>query len=632
MLLADTVLVLLALQLAYLARFEGRIPEGYRPGYWVAAASLAVFCALGSLATGLHCWAFLTAGAWEALRLALTRLGASFAFVVLLAAVDGPPVPSSVIVLEFFLFLALTGALRFGPRLFISWRMDRRRDREQKVPRVLVVGAGTTGEILVRSLNRSPHCPFHVVGLVDDAPHKRHTSVGGKRVLGTLDELPRLVRTHAVDKVLIAIRCLEPDRIRAMLRLCAELKVGFKTLATPQELLDRPFSAAMLKELGVEQLMTREAVKLDESRIRALAQGRTILVTGAGGSIGSEITRQLAACEPARLVLVDINENELYLLTRELEERRLRVRVVAAVADIRDADRLLRLGREHRPHYVFHAAAHKHVPLMEDAPDEAVKNNVTGSLNVARMADACAAERFVLVSTDKAVFPTSIMGATKRVAECTVRDLLRHSRTAFTAVRFGNVLGSAGSVTHLFQRQIARGGPVTVTHPDCKRYFMTLSEAVSLLLVAGLSDYGELCVLDMGTPVLIAELAAAMIVMAGHVPQKEIAIEFTGLRPGEKLSERLLTEEEEQTREVRGKIIVVRSPPPPPNLRELLLRLQRAAEEGDPDEVRVALKALVPSYTRVPAQPLPRAEVDEPAETPERDDPAPRAPVSLDGI
>jgi len=298
----------------------------------------------------------------------------------------------------------------------------------------------------------------------------------------------------------------------------------------------------------------------------------------------------------AQLVLVDIYENEMYLKVRQLREQYTRIDIRAEVADVRDAARMKRLGEQYRPQYVFHAAAHKHVPLMEEAPEEAVKNNVLGTLNVARMADACGAERMVFISTDKAVRPASVMGVSKRVGEMVVRQVARDSRTRMTAVRFGNVLGSAGSVVSIFKQQIERGGPVTVTHAECTRYFMTISEAAGLVLLAGLGGFGEICILDMGEPIKIADLAANLITMAGSIPGQEIPIVFTGLRPGEKLHEELLTDEEERTHRVRDRIAVAQSPAPPRDLLHRIEELERVAGAGDRPGILRVFGELVPSF------------------------------------
>jgi FlaA1/EpsC-like NDP-sugar epimerase len=361
----------------------------------------------------------------------------------------------------------------------------------------------------------------------------------------------------------------------------------------------------MLHDLSAEDLLPRDPIAFNQDEIRRQVEGRSVLVTGAAGSIGSEICRQLATHGVSELVLVDMNENELYLLARQLQAERPRTRIHAEVADIREYERLRRLGDRYHPELVFHAAAHKHVPLMEDAPEEAVKNNVFGTLNVALVAHETGAAHLVVISTDKAVNPTSVMGATKRIAELVVRDLARRSGTCMTAVRFGNVLGSAGSVVPLFKQQIERGGPVTVTHPDCTRYFMTIPEAVGLVLIAGLGRYGDLCVLDMGEPIRISEIAANLITLAGRVPGTEIPIVYTGLRPGEKLYEELLTEEEEETAQVRNRINVAKSPAPPPDLARRLHDLQEFALAGDRENILATIETLVPTYRRTPGQPLP---------------------------
>ncbi|HSB61802.1 MAG TPA: polysaccharide biosynthesis protein, partial [Vicinamibacteria bacterium] len=357
-------------------------------------------------------------------------------------------------------------------------------------------------------------------------------------------------------------------------------------------------SVSMLQDLAPEDLLPRIPVRFDAEETRSYVRGRRILVTGAAGSIGSEICRQVAGLEPAGLVLADLDENGLYFLFRQLQRAHPALRLVPEVVDIRDAARLRQLGEEHRPHCVLHAAAHKHVPLMERNPEEAVKNNVLGCRNMVRMADAVGAERFVLISTDKAVNPASVMGATKRIAEMLVRHHARRSRTTFAVVRFGNVLGSAGSVVPLFKMQIARGGPVTVTHRDCRRFLMTTREAVGLTLLAGLGAEGDLFVLEMGEPIRVLDLARNMITLAGHVPEEDIPIVFTGLRPGEKLHEELMTEEEARSsRVVREGIRAVQSPPPPDDLDARVDVLAGLADRAERGLLREGLREIVPDYT-----------------------------------
>jgi FlaA1/EpsC-like NDP-sugar epimerase len=513
-----------------------------------------------------------------------------------------------------FIVTALMGCVHYAPRLTLGWIERRRRIRREGALRTIVVGAGAAADLLARDLLRSWASTHCVVGFVDDDPAKIRTRLHGKPVLGSLRELPELIEKHQVRMVLLAIPRLPADRIREILSMCGSSKASFRIIPSSFAYLDERVSASMLHDLSPEDLLPRDAVAFDHAEIRGHVEGRRVMVTGAGGSIGGELCRQLAANGVWQLVMVDMNETEIYLRARELEEDHPGVSVRCEVANIRDPSRLQRLAMEYQPQYVFHAAAHKHVTLMEDAPEEAVKNNVFGTLNVARMAHECGAERLVVISTDKAVKPTSVMGATKRIAELVTRQVARSSRTHMTAVRFGNVLGSAGSVVPLFQRQIERGGPVTVTHPDCTRFFMTIPEAVGLVLVAGLGGYGELCVLDMGEPIRIADLAANLITMAGHVPEVEIPIVFTGLRPGEKLWEELLTEDEEQTKQVRDRIKVAKSPPPPHDLEDRLRELRAAADAGDREAVLRGIERLVPSYRRTPNRPTEIAPPEPPRE------------------
>lgn len=592
----DALSTVSSLYIAFFVRFEGQIPAEVLSTIPEALAILVPIRIGMTLLFGLHRWSFRLSGFHEAVRLATATLAGSACFVAVFYFFQRLGPPRSVILLEFFLTSAALAALRFSPRLAAGWYGDRWRARQEGVRRTVIVGAGSAGDLLIRDLLRSRDHSYSVVGFVDDDPRKLRTSLGGRPVLGRLGDLPDIISEYEVTQVLIAIPRLSSDRIQTILRLCSSLKVHFKIIPVSFTYLNERITASMLHDLSPEDLLPRDANVFDVEETRRLVSGKRILVTGAAGSIGGEIARQVSAYGCDTLVLVDINENDLYFLYRELRERRPDLHVHAEVADIRESARLMSLGMRHHPQFVFHAAAHKHVPLMEDAPEEAVKNNVSGTDHVARMADACGAERFVLISTDKAVRPSSIMGASKRVAELIVRDMDRRSATRFTAVRFGNVLGSAGSVVPLFKKQIERGGPVTVTHPECRRYFMTIPEAVGLVVLAGLGDYGDLCILDMGQPIRILDLAAHMITMAGLVPGSDIRIEFTGLRPGEKLSEELMTEEEEQSQAVRNRIYLAKGPPPPADLQECLAELRQQADSGDRPGMIRSFKRLIPSF------------------------------------
>jgi FlaA1/EpsC-like NDP-sugar epimerase len=600
----DALIAVCALAYAFLLRFEGRIPASMHGAVPMALAVVVPIRVATAVAFRLHRWSFRASGLLEAARLAIatTTGSAVLALVAPLAFV-----PRSVVVLEFFFTTSFMAAYRFAPRLILAWSNDRRCSRSAAARRTLIVGAGNSGDLLLRELSRTPDHPYFVVGLVDDDPATTGTWIGGKPVLGRIADLTRLISEHRVATVMLAIPSLAGERVREILRLCSTQKASFKIVRSSFSAKHRGH-APTLHDLSPDDLLPRDPVAFDRAEIRALVQGRRILITGGAGSIGGEIARQAAELGAALVVLVDMNENELYLGYRRLRARFSHADIRAEVADVREATRLHQLGRVYSPDYVFHAAAHKHVPLMEDAPEEAIKNNVFGTLNVARMASACGAARLVFISTDKAVNPSSIMGATKRIGELVVRDLARASRTRMTAVRFGNVLGSAGSVVPLFKEQIERGGPVTVTHPDCTRYFMTISEAVGLVLAAGLGGYGDLCVLDMGQAFRIADLAASMITMAGYIPNVEIPVVYQGLRPGEKLHEEPLTEDEERTHVVRSRIKVAKSPAPPADLAERLEEVRRYAEAGDREGIVRVVRALVPTYrngeaaTPVPAQ------------------------------
>ena len=594
----DALLITASIYTAYLLRFEGAIWPEYRQIFWRFLPLFVVIRLSLHLAFGLHRWSFRLSGLHEALRVVIATLAGTAVFVTVFYFLQTPGPPRSVLAMEFFLTASLVGAFRFSPRFAQTWLLAQSRSRSGSRKRTLIVGAGSAGDLLQRDLLRSDEHPYDVVGYVDDDRRKWGQWIGGRPVLGPIANLPALARSREVEQLLFAIPRMPAERLREILAACAELKLSYKILPVSFAYLNDRADLKALSDLSPDHLLPRHEVQFDDEELDGLVRGRRILVTGAAGSIGSEACRQVAAHAPARLVLADIDENNLYFLYRHLRQLYPELRVDAQIVDIRDAARVEQLLRDCRPQDLVHAAAHKHVPLMEYAPEEAVKNNVIGCLNVITAADRLGVERFVLVSTDKAVNPTSVMGATKRVAELLVQQRAATSRTRFSTVRFGNVLGSAGSVVPLFKEQIARGGPVTVTHPECRRYLMTIPEAVGLVLLSGLGGRGELLILEMGEPILILDLARMMISLSGHVPGGDIPIVITGLRPGEKLDEQLMTAEEAaRSREVRPKVRAVESALPPQDLLERIERLQAVAAVGDREAVIAALRTVVPNYT-----------------------------------
>jgi FlaA1/EpsC-like NDP-sugar epimerase len=598
-----------ALYLAMALRFEGIIPPDYAAMLPPLAAVFVVSRVAVSFLFRLHLWSFRLSGLADATRVVAAGLtGTAVAVAVIffvrtgvLGAIDLAP-PRSVVALEFFITTTVMGLMRYSSRLANVLIGERQRARRQEIVRTIIVGAGAAGEMLLRDLQRSQRHHYHVVGFVDDDRGKWGMILGGKVVLGPVDRLPRLAERHRVEEVLIAIPLLAAARVREILNLCTGTKLRFKRL--PLSFLDHRArgAAAMLHELTPEDLLPRPQVRLALGAAAGAVRTRSVMVTGAAGSIGSELCRQLLQAGVPRLLMVDINENDLYLMSIRLRREFADAELHAEIADIRDEARMRSLAETFRPQDLFHAAAHKHVPLMESAPCEAVKNNIVATWALARVADGAGVERFVLISTDKAVRPTSVMGASKRVAEMIVRHWARRSRTRFTAVRFGNVLASAGSVVPIFREQITTGAPVTVTHPDVRRYFMTIAEAVGLVLQAGYGDFGELCVLDMGEQIRIADLARHMITMSGLVPEVDVPIVYTGLRPGEKLHEELLTEEEESTSKVSDKIFTASCPPPPADLEVKLAALALAAAGERRDDVISIVRELVPSYRPFPGE------------------------------
>jgi FlaA1/EpsC-like NDP-sugar epimerase len=504
--------------------------------------------------------------------------------------------PRSVVLIDYVLALLFVGGARFSIRALRPPNAPLP-SKEEKPTRVLIVGAGDAGEMLLRELVRKYPGRYEVVGYVDDDRTKLGGHIHGVRVRGLIEELPRVVAEHEVDEILIAIPTASGAQMRRIAELCKSTGASFKTIPGLGDLVGGQVTISQLRPVAIEDLLGRDPVQLDMALISTEMKGHTVMVTGAGGSIGSELCRQVARFEPSALILVERAENALFHIHRELQGRFPTLKLVPCLADVAEPKRMDDIFTAHRPTVLFHAAAHKHVPMIEWNPCEAVKNNVLGTRALADLADRHGVERFVMISTDKAVNPTSVMGTSKRVAEIYVQALSQRSKTRFVTVRFGNVLGSNGSVIPIFQEQIARGGPVTVTHPDMRRYFMTIPEASQLVLQAGvMGNGGEIFVLDMGQPVKIADLARDLITLSGLTVGEDIEIEFTGLRPGEKLFEELSVDAEHAEKTRHPGIFVGRFRPCDwDELQDQLGLLARTP--SDPSAVRAQLKRIVPEYT-----------------------------------
>ena len=486
----------------------------------------------------------------------------------------------------------------------IYWRVLRRAlkfteiKNKEDIKKVLVIGAGEGGALVSSEYKKHPNLGKKVVGFIDDDRQKLGTYINGIKVLGNRNDIVSVAQKKNIDEIIIAIASINDEVLRGIIDKCKDAKVLVKIMPGVAEMIDEKFSINKIRDVNVEDLLGREAITLDHEGIADYLEGKVVLVTGGGGSIGSELCRQIAKFEPKQLIIFDIYENNAYEIQNELKRNYPNLNLVTLIGSVRDKVKLKQVYNKYSPQVVFHAAAHKHVPLMEDSPAEAIKNNVVGTFNVAKLASKHNVERFVLISTDKAVNPTNVMGATKRMCEMIIQSIDKVSKTEFVAVRFGNVLGSNGSVVPLFKRQIANGGPVTLTHKDITRYFMTIPEAAQLVLQAGAyAEGGEIFVLDMGEPVKIYDLAENLIKLSGFEPHKDIKIEITGLRPGEKLYEELLMNEEGLT-ETKHKKIFIGKPGEFEfdDIERKINELLNIAINGNEQMLRGKLKEYVPTY------------------------------------
>lgn len=599
--------------LAHLLRFDWVLPPqaAERLPFALPVTVALQFGVLWAFGLRRYSWRFV--GLRESLRLASTLALATGVLVVVRTTAQATGwhwlepmmLPWGVIAMDLAIaFLGVTG-IRVAARLRAE-----RASRGQVQPkngtavRTLLIGAGQAGVMVARELENRPELNLLPVGFVDDDSLRHGQVVQGLRVLGPTTKLKELALKHGAKQVLITIASAPRSRLRGIVKFCEEAGLAVKVVPGLFEMVAGGGTFSAIRDVAIEDLLGREAVELDLQAIAEDLRDRVVLVTGAGGSIGSELCRQIAAFQPKRLVLVEQAENALFLIHRELTAKFPELPIVPRIADVCEAQRMLAVFQEHRPEAVFHAAAHKHVPMMEWNPGEALKNNVRGTRMVADMSHAHGVRQFVLISTDKAVNPTSVMGATKRVAEMYVQALAKQSPTRFVTVRFGNVLGSNGSVIPIFREQLQQGGPITVTHPEMRRYFMTIPEACQLVLQAGsMGQGGEIFVLDMGEPVKIVDLAKDLIRLSGLSPYEDVDIVFSGIRPGEKLYEELSTEEEQAAKTRHPKIFIGKVEPAPlARVAAQVDGLLEAADHGTPAALRALIGQVVPEYTGEDAQ------------------------------
>lgn len=597
----DAILVSVAFVGAYLIRFDGHLSRLFITQIVILTPAVVVLRLLSNWFYGVYRRLWRYTGLTEIMELGCSVLTITtllfFVRSVGLISIQGNQISFGIITID----AGLCFLLLAGPRILRRLQTEHRQRRHWRQPvrrRALLIGAGDAGQLVLRELNQRPDLGVDVVGFLDDDPQKLHKRIGNFTVFGTTYDLASLVDNLFIDQVIIAMPSAPPSEIRRIVDECRKAEVETRILPGLFELINGRVSVNQLREVSLEDLLGREPVQLDTASIAGYLEGRTVLVTGAGGSIGSELCRQIMHFQPRNILLLGKGENSIFAIDQELNGRPEPVKLVPIIADVRDEERLTKIFEQYKPSVIFHAAAHKHVPLMELNIAEAISNNVQGTQVVANLADRFNVETFVLVSSDKAVNPTSVMGATKRIAELIVQDLAIRSHTKYVSVRFGNVLASRGSVIPVWRQQIAQGGPLTVTHPEATRYFMLIPEAVQLILQAGaLGSGGEIFVLDMGNPVKILDLAHDLIKFSGLRPGQDIAIEFIGLRPGEKLTEELLTAEEGLSQTSYEKIFVGKAQPTDSQfLSYTISRLLQDARQDNESSVRSSLDALAGGY------------------------------------
>lgn len=599
LLFLDIVSILVSYLAALLLRFDfifSNIPREYLEGYFWSMPYWTVITVVVFYGFRLYhsIWRF--AGLDEAKRIIWSYIALIFLYTAGIFAMD-LRMPRSYFFIGYVFSILMTTALRFAYRLIRSVTKNMENDGSTAVERVMIIGGGQAGQVLIRELQTSSHLHSKVCCVIDDNPNKKGRLLEGVPIVGNRYDIEEKVKEYGITRIIYAIPATTGANRKAILNICKNTGCKMQTVPGVYQLLNEEVSVTKLRDVEITDLLGRAQVKVNNSEILKSLKGKVIMVTGGGGSIGSELCRQIARSEPAALIIFDIYENNAYTIQQELKRKHPELNLITLIGSVRNTRRVDSIIEKYRPEVIFHAAAHKHVPLMEDSPNEAIKNNVEGTYKVAQSAARWGVKKFVLISTDKAVNPTNIMGASKRLCEMVVQMMNRQSDTDFVAVRFGNVLGSNGSVIPLFKKQIAEGGPVTVTDKRIIRYFMTIPEAVSLVLQASYYAHGgEIFVLDMGEPVKIDDLARNLIRLSGFVPDDDIKIVYTGLRPGEKLYEELLMDEEGM-QETENELIFIEKPieMDDEDFKHKLELLDKESR-AESDKIKEIVAEIVPTY------------------------------------
>ncbi len=598
-LILDAILIVLSVFLSFVVRFELNIPEQYYTNIWgIIALALVITLPIIYLSKLYHfTWAYVSAeelvSLIRATILSFLMIAAVFFFLREHPVFSGFP-RSTLFIAYFFIFI-FTGSTRFSKRIFLQLNSKRGKER------TLIVGSGRAGEQILRSVLSSGISVYNPIGFIDDDPTKKGILIHGLKVFGKIEDIPKIVKKEKIEGLIIALPSAGAETIKKAVGegRRANLK-NIKIVPAMEDVISGKtrVNMDMLEDLEIKDLLKREPIVLDKKAIEDFLKNKKVLITGAAGSIGSELCRQVAKINPSVLLVLDQDETGIFNISGDLNEDYPNIKIVSLIADVQDKDKIDKIFEQYSPDIVFHAAAYKHVPLMEEYPEEAIKNNVFGTLNLVTASLNHKIDRFVFVSTDKAVNPTSVMGATKRVCEMICQVFNQKNSTKFISVRFGNVLGSRGSVIPIFREQIKRGGPVKITDSEMKRYFMITSEACLLVMQSGaMGEGGEVFVLDMGDPVKIMDLAKDIIKLAGLEPDKDIPIVITDLRPGEKLFEELLTAEEGTVSTVNKKIFTAKLSGVDENkLNESLDKLKETAIMGNKDEIKKNLKIIIPMY------------------------------------